>query len=122
MSAEAKATKKPEEKAEKKQGKPEAQGQPKAAAEKAPSEKAPRKTEGKSKAVAVDAKGKIQYHKVTISCACGATYEAGSTLPAIRVDICANCHPFYTGENKIIDAEGRVEKFKKKYALKKQAA
>ena len=61
-----------------------------------------------------------KYHKVTISCACGATFEAGSTLPGdtLRVDICSNCHPFFTGEKRVLDAEGRIEKFKKKYKLK----
>jgi large subunit ribosomal protein L31 len=53
---------------------------------------------------------------ITASCACGATYRTGSTQEDIRVDICANCHPFFTGENRIVDSEGRVEKFKKKYA------
>jgi len=53
---------------------------------------------------------------VIVSCACGAEFKTGSTMKSIRVDICANCHPFFTGENKIVDSEGRVEKFKKKYA------
>jgi len=53
---------------------------------------------------------------IVASCACGAEYKSGSTLSEVRVDICANCHPFFTGENKIVDSEGRVEKFKKKYA------
>lgn len=57
----------------------------------------------------------IEYHKVIASCACGAEYEAGSTLASIRVDICASCHPFFTGEDRILDAAGRVEKFRKKY-------
>jgi large subunit ribosomal protein L31 len=57
----------------------------------------------------------IDYHKITVSCACGAEYEAGSTLKSIRVDICAGCHPFFTGENRILDSAGRVEKFRKKY-------
>ena len=62
----------------------------------------------------------IKYYKnAKVSCACGATYVAGSTLPEIRVDICSNCHPFFTGENRILDAEGRVEKFRKKYNLSK---
>ena len=56
------------------------------------------------------------YSEVIVSCACGAQYKTGSTQKEIRVDICANCHPFFTGENKIVDSEGRVEKFKKKYA------
>ena len=59
----------------------------------------------------------ISYHKITITCACGAEYEAGSTLEKIRVDVCANCHPFFTGDARILDSEGRVEKFKKKYKL-----
>ena len=69
------------------------------------------------------AKGKpaIPYYKTIITCACGAEYDAGSTLEKIRVDICGNCHPFFTGESKIIDAEGRVEKFRKKYKLSKES-
>jgi large subunit ribosomal protein L31 len=59
------------------------------------------------------------YPNAEVSCACGATYQAGSTLKVIRVDICGKCHPFFTGENRILDTEGRVEKFKKKYQLKK---
>ena len=59
---------------------------------------------------------KFDYHEVTATCACGAEFKTGSTQSDIRVDICANCHPFFTGENKIVDSEGRVEKFKKKYA------
>ena len=56
------------------------------------------------------------YDQITVTCACGAQYKTGSTQKEVRVDICANCHPFFTGENKIVDSEGRVEKFKKKYA------
>ena len=59
-----------------------------------------------------------EYYDAEISCACGATYKAGSTKQKIRVEICAACHPFFTGENKILDTEGRVEKFKKRYNLK----
>jgi len=57
----------------------------------------------------------LTYKDLIISCACGAEYESGSTLDVVRVDICANCHPFFTGENRILDAEGRIEKFRKKY-------
>lgn len=56
-----------------------------------------------------------KYQTVTATCACGATYEIGSTLDTIRVDICSACHPLFTGTQKILDAEGRVERFKKKY-------
>lgn len=59
----------------------------------------------------------FEYHdNITVECACGATFKTGSTKKDIRVDICSKCHPFFTGENKIVDSEGRVEKFKKKYA------
>lgn len=48
-----------------------------------------------------------------VTCACGNTFVVGSTLPEITVEICSNCHPFYTGEMKFIDTMGRVEKFQK---------
>jgi large subunit ribosomal protein L31 len=57
-----------------------------------------------------------KYFKTTATCACGATYEIGSTKENIRVDICSNCHPLFTGKQKLMDAEGRVERFKKKYS------
>jgi len=58
------------------------------------------------------------YNEVTVSCACGETFTTKSVKPQIQVDICSKCHPFFTGKQKIVDAEGRVEKFKKKYAKK----
>ena len=57
-----------------------------------------------------------QYYKVTATCVCGNSIETGSTQQTIRVDVCCACHPFYTGTQKIMDTEGRVEKFKKRYA------
>lgn len=57
-----------------------------------------------------------KYFRTTATCACGATYEVGSTKENIRVDICSACHPLFTGKQKLIDTEGRVEKFKRKYA------
>ena len=60
----------------------------------------------------------IAYHIITASCACGAEFETGSTQDVLRVDICSSCHPFFTGENRILDTEGRVDKFRKKYAKK----
>jgi large subunit ribosomal protein L31 len=57
-----------------------------------------------------------KYSRTTATCACGATYDIGSTKENIRVDICSNCHPLFTGKQKLLDAEGRVERFKKKYA------
>lgn len=58
------------------------------------------------------------YYQTTVTCACGETFVTGSTRQAIRVEICSKCHPFYTGQRKFIDAEGRVQKFAKKYGLK----
>ncbi len=57
-----------------------------------------------------------EYKEVKIVCACGETIVTRSTRKDIHIDICSKCHPFYTGKQKIVDAEGRVEKFKKKYA------
>ena len=57
-----------------------------------------------------------EYKEVKVVCACGETITTRSTRQDIHVDICSKCHPFYTGKQKIVDAEGRVEKFKKKYS------
>ena len=57
-----------------------------------------------------------KYFKTTATCACGGKFDIGSTRENIRVDICSACHPLFTGKQKLIDAEGRVQKFKKKYA------
>ena len=58
------------------------------------------------------------YKESKISCACGESFETRSTINTVKVDICSKCHPFFTGREKLIDAEVRVEKFKKKYAKK----
>ena len=58
------------------------------------------------------------YIESKVSCACGEAFETRSTHKVIKVDICSKCHPFFTGREKLLDAEGRVEKFKKKYAKK----
>ncbi|MCL4814103.1 MAG: 50S ribosomal protein L31 [Vicinamibacteraceae bacterium] len=55
------------------------------------------------------------YHEVEVRCACGATWKTRSTKQDLHVDICSSCHPFYTGRQKIVDAEGRVERFTKKF-------
>jgi len=52
------------------------------------------------------------YEKTKVKCACGATFVVGSTKPELHVDICSNCHPFYTGKEKLIDTAGKVERFK----------
>lgn len=61
------------------------------------------------------------YDKATAICACGATYVVGSTRENIEVEICATCHPFYTGVEKVLDTTGRVDRFKKRAAATKKA-
>ena len=67
-----------------------------------------------------------KYQTCTVHCACGNTFVTRSTSARIGVDICANCHPFYTGKQKLVDAAGRVERFSKKfggtYSFQKTAA
>jgi large subunit ribosomal protein L31 len=60
-----------------------------------------------------------EYRVATVHCACGATFQTRSTVGNVNIDICSSCHPFFTGTQKIVDTEGRVERFKKKYAKKK---
>ena len=57
-----------------------------------------------------------EYFRAKVTCACGATYEVGSTKASLRVDICSQCHPFYTGKQRIVDTGGRVERFRRKFA------
>ncbi len=59
--------------------------------------------------------------KAKISCACGAVYEVGPTMKEISIELCANCHPMYTGKQKIVDAARRVEKFNEKTSKKAAA-
>ena len=59
-----------------------------------------------------------EYKKTTIKCVCGNEIETGSVEENITVDICSACHPFFTGNQKILDSEGRVERFNKRYAKK----
>jgi len=62
------------------------------------------------------------YHaQAKVKCACGHIFNVGSVLEKIEVEICSACHPFYSGEEKIIDTGGRVERFKKRVAAKKPA-
>jgi len=59
-----------------------------------------------------------QYNRVTIHCTtCGNDFESGSVKEEIRIDTCSNCHPFYTGRQKFAQADGRIERFKKKYNM-----
>jgi large subunit ribosomal protein L31 len=63
-----------------------------------------------------------QYQEATVVCACGNTFQTRSTKSSIRVEICSMCHPFYTGKQKIVDTEGRVEKFMQNYNHEKVRA
>ena len=59
------------------------------------------------------------YHEVTVTCACGATFKTGTTKTGdtMKGDICNKCHPYFTGRQKLVDTGGRVDKFKKRYNL-----
>ncbi len=59
-----------------------------------------------------------EYKTATVTCACGNVFETRSTVPAIHVEICSQCHPFFTGKQKLVDSAGRVEKFRRKYGIK----
>ena len=56
-----------------------------------------------------------KYEEVAVHCACGATWKTRSTKKDLHLEICSQCHPFFTGRQKLIDTEGRVERFNKKY-------
>lgn len=58
------------------------------------------------------------YNETTVSCACGNVIETRATKDKIKVEICSNCHPFFTGKHKLLDTEGRVERFMNKYKKK----
>jgi len=63
-----------------------------------------------------------EYHKTVVHCACGSEFETGSTVKEIKVEICSQCHPFFTGKQKLMDSAGRVERFRTKYAQTEKAA
>ncbi|MFC1924475.1 50S ribosomal protein L31 [Chloroflexota bacterium] len=58
------------------------------------------------------------YNDAKVVCACGNTFNTGATKQLIKVEICSQCHPFFTGEQRIVDTAGRVERFKKRYKIK----
>jgi large subunit ribosomal protein L31 len=63
------------------------------------------------------------YEEVSVTCACGHSFRTRSTHKGdIRVEICSNCHPFFTGRQKLVDTEGRVDRFQKKYKRAREAA
>lgn len=62
-------------------------------------------------------------HETTVYCGgCGQTFQTLGVMAELRVNVCSNCHPFYTGKQKLVDAEGRVDRFKRKYAKFNEAA
>jgi len=60
-----------------------------------------------------------KYETVTVRCACGTTFETRSTKGNLNLEICSQCHPFFTGKQKFVDSDGRIEKFRKKYKNEK---
>lgn len=56
--------------------------------------------------------------EATVTCACGNTFSTGSVKQNLRVDVCSRCHPFFTGQQRILDSAGRVERFRKRFNLK----
>jgi large subunit ribosomal protein L31 len=64
------------------------------------------------------------YHEISVTCSCGSTFQTRSTLSrdTLNVEVCSQCHPFYTGKQKIVDTAGRVEKFRQRYGMKSGAA
>ncbi|NJN82020.1 MAG: 50S ribosomal protein L31 [Caldilineaceae bacterium] len=62
------------------------------------------------------------YPEAIVICSCGATWTTGSTIPEIRTDVCSTCHPFYTGEQRIVDTAGQVERFMKRLEARQSGA
>lgn len=62
-----------------------------------------------------------QYALAQVVCACGNTFNTGSTKSLIRVEVCSQCHPFYTGEKRLVDTQGRVERFNKRFTKSTKA-
>jgi large subunit ribosomal protein L31 len=58
-----------------------------------------------------------EYVDSTVQCSCGNTFQTRSTRPTLRVDVCSNCHPFYTGTQRIVDAAGQVERFRRRFKI-----
>jgi large subunit ribosomal protein L31 len=60
------------------------------------------------------------YVEATVSCACGNSFKTMSTKPVLKVDVCSRCHPFFTGQQRILDSAGRVERFRKRFNLEEE--
>lgn len=59
-----------------------------------------------------------KYYNAKVTCSCGNTFTIGSTSEVLKVELCSKCHPFFTGEHRIVDTAGRVERFKRRYKIK----
>ena len=59
-----------------------------------------------------------EYHECNVTCACGATFKTGSVRENMKIEICSQCHPFFTGKQKLVDTGGRVDRFNKRYGIK----
>jgi len=59
-----------------------------------------------------------EYVEAKVICSCGNTFTTGSTKPVLKVELCSKCHPFFTGERRLVDTAGRVERFKRRYNIK----
>ncbi len=59
-----------------------------------------------------------EYLETTVQCACGNTWQTRSTKPRLHLEVCSRCHPFFTGEQRLVDTAGRVERFKRRYGIK----
>jgi large subunit ribosomal protein L31 len=62
-----------------------------------------------------------EYNEVQVHCACGESWKTASTTKDLRIEICSNCHPFFSGKQKLVDTAGRVDRFQRKYGKKTQA-
>ncbi len=63
-----------------------------------------------------------EYMETKVTCSCGESFTTRATVPELKVEICSNCHPFYTGKQKLVDSGGRVERFQRKYGKKTSEA
>ncbi len=63
-----------------------------------------------------------KYEECAVTCACGNTFTTRATVSSMKLDLCSQCHPFYTGKQKIVDTEGRVERFRQRYGTRTPVA
>ncbi len=57
------------------------------------------------------------FYNATVTCSCGNVFNIGATKPTLRIEVCSNCHPFYTGEQRVVDTQGRIERMRRRYNL-----